>query len=893
MNNNIFEKIALRIPQQFYGGPSTSFKIRGVLLEKNDHAVKLSIGGEKILEAELKEPIKGEVGDSVVIDKKNIVKSKLVEGKNQAENPSKKEALPASQEIKEATKALEKFGINTTKENLQHFIASKGSLEKIIEGLDYETAIKLMEKNIDISKESLPRLADMLEEIKNQREGFSLSKLFSRKKNMTTEEAEKTASRLYGNKMGKDITDIIKELHKAGVEVTRGTVERVNDVFAKLENLQSIEEDTIIDALKNKIESSIDYLYKLKNAVVKSTIAAEEKVSNLATKAYGALSLHPESISERDLQRMEEDIKQLLAASDMEGTEDKVRLAKELIKNGLEVTKENIERVEMVKTALGELNRLLTPQRAAEMMKDGVMIEKENVVTLVQLIKDAMAKEALEGSTEIIDKELGEEKANSIVDTIKSLQKIDEKQLLQMLKKGADFKLSSLEFLVAKNATKEISLEALDENMRKIYSQHVKTLQAFQQLETVSLNTIAFHMKNARPNTLNGLITSHRMAESSGKIIEDPQEATIKNHIIKNADMLGVQGRAADMEAARALFRNSIALNKGNMMGLYEMNSHIENIRNNLSSHIVKDLVQKGATLEDMEIAKLSSQIDESLERTDGNKKMENAKELLQNIGTLGQQKEAILTLMMKNAIPIDLKEVQHMNLFLLNKQQIAGETDKILKLLENSKEKDLKDLEKKLKGFLKETTEAMKAGRYDAVKTYQQLSKWLKEVEGKAHLMEDTTREAFQRNNEGLKDSLALQQQLNKEDTLLQLPIMMENQVKNLQIYIMNKKKGSRRVDPNDMSILLNFDTNNMGNINIYTAVQYKNVGMKIGVKSQEDKNLFEAKRNQIEGLLKELGYELKEMSFKVEEEIHLFSTTEEIDPSYKPAKSFLDIKI
>lgn len=897
MNNSIFEKITQRIPHQFYGG-SSSFKIRGTLVEKNGNTIKLNIGGDKMMEALMKSSVKGEIGETIVIDRKNILQSKLLKENNQsleAEASSSKEEdilkkwnLPTNEGTKGAMKALEKYGVQISKENIEAFLASKESLGKIIEGMDYDTAIKLMEKDVDLEEESLQKIADMLEKVKGEKEGFSLLNLFTRKKTMTLEEAEKNASQLYGNKMGKDITDVIKALHKAGVEVTKNNVDKVNNIFAKLGDLQDIEENTIIDSIKNKVETSIDNLYKLKNTIVKNVIAVEEKISQLATRAYGAMTYQTDTVTEKDLQRMEDNIKELLTASDIKATEENVRLAKELIKSGLDVSKENIERVNDVKEALSELHRQLDYEKTAALIKSGVQIDKERVTDLLRMLKEITLQKP-EGEylkdASIKDGFSEAEKINSILEAIKNLQSIDEKQLLQLIKKGADFKLGNLQLLTSKDSNKgemELHLKQADSTTKTLYFNHIKAIDSLNQLKTLDINTIAYHISNKLPNSINGLLHSQQtMVE---RRLEVTQETVIKDYVMKNAEALGVRGSSMDIEAAKALMKNSLSLNRGNLMQLYEMNSHIENIRNNLSSHTIRQLTAEAVVMEDMDIEVLSA-----LSTGRANKSLS----FLQNLGNISQHKETILPILMKNAIPMNLKEINNLELFINNKQQIAMETDRILRLLEKSDRKELKELESRIKGLLREVTDAIKSGKFDTEKTYQQLGKWMKEMEAKAHLLGETERELFQKSSNNLKDSMDLQNQLNKEDTVLQLPVMMENNLKNLQIYIMNKKKNSRKIDPNNMSILLNFDTNNMGNVNIYTGVNHKKVIMKIGVKNQSDKNFFEVNRKQIEELLTGLGYELKEMTFRVEEEQNLLTMAEEIVEDNKPIRSFLDIKI
>lgn len=887
MNTNMFQRLTNRIPQQFYRESTSSFKIRGILVEKNQDTIKLNIGGDKILHARLKSSIDGEVGDSVTIDKKNILQSKLLPEKSQNQEPLTPNVISENQEREEMARILEKHGLTATKENLQLFMEAKASLEKVIEGLDYGTAIKLMEKDVAIEEESIEKLAKMVEEIKEEKKSFSFLKFFGKKKNMTLEEAERTATQLYGSKMGKDFTDIIKALHKAGIEITKDHVERINNIFAKLDDLQNIQEDTIIDSLKNKIEASIDNLYKIKNAITKNVIGGEEKVSQYATKAYAAMTYTTETISDQELKAMEERIKEILLASDLEPTKENISMAKELVRNGVELSAENMNKLQEIKTAIKELRQLLDHRRAAELLREGVPIEKENVVKLVKLLKDGIGREEY---NEGADKALMEEKVKKILETIQKLERIDERQLLQLIKKGVDFKLSNLQLVVGGKGT--FPHQELDASERVIYQQHIKTLQTLQQLNTLDFNSLARHISSRSPNTLIGLLHSHQMKKEDTRPIVIIEKDGIKDHIVKNLEAMGMKESMMEMAATKPFHRNAIVLHRENLLRIYEINGHVENIKGKLSSHILKDLVEKGLAMEEMPLEELSEYVDEKI-KTNFNKRVEGMGRILQNINRLGQEKETILSLLMKHTIPMELKKVNSLSLFLNNKQQIAIELDRIIKLLEKSHQEDLKELSEKMKTFLKEASDAVKAGGFDIEKVYQQLGKWMKEIESKGNLLTKVEREALEKSTGSLKDALDLQSQLNREDTVLQLPVMMDQQLKNLQIYIMDKKKRGRKIDPNDMSILLSFDTNNMGNINIYAAVNYKKVILRIGVKNQIDQRIFEEKKDHIEEMLKTLGYQLKEMSFRVEEDYHLFSMVEEEKGLLQSTRNMLDIKI
>ena len=232
--------------------------------------------------------------------------------------------------------------------------------------------------------------------------------------------------------------------------------------------------------------------------------------------------------------------------------------------------------------------------------------------------------------------------------------------------------------------------------------------------------------------------------------------------------------------------------------------------------------------------------------------KMKDMIDILKQISP--ERKNTIISLLMKNAMPLTLKEVQNLSFFLNNQRQIGHQLDEILNLIDKNKNTETIRIAEELKRAINRINGHIKEGKQIEERPYEEFSRLLRELENKSSFLTREDKEAFQKSGEKLLDSLELQFQLNREDTVLQFPLMMNEHLKNLQIYIMKDKKGRKRLIQN-MSILLNFDTNNMGNVNIYVAVNYKNIVMKMGLANREDQNLIEKYSGELEEHLKDLG--------------------------------------
>ena len=398
--NNIWRKDIYRGVIDSYIKMPGRFKIKGTLLESNENEIKVDIGSEKALHITLDKPMDAQIGEDIVIDRRNIVDSKLVKQtdetleekqtvqdyQNKYDYILKSFDIPINDESIEAVKSLESHGVDITKENILSFMAAKEQLSNISEKLDYDTAVKLVEKDIDFDKESLQKVLQEMQKVQGEKRPFSLLRFLGIKKDMTTEEAEKVAYKIYGNKTGKDITDIIKALDKAGLDISKENIEQINNIFSKLHDIKDIENKTIIDSVKNKIETSIDNLYKLKNAVIRGIIEAEFELGQLASKVYNAYSGAVGTLTEKDLIQIEGDIKDRLQYMGIKITDEIVKLSKDVIAKGLDLTKENLQKIMFVKGAIVELNSDLDYEKTALLMASGVEIEKMDVIELRDMI---------------------------------------------------------------------------------------------------------------------------------------------------------------------------------------------------------------------------------------------------------------------------------------------------------------------------------------------------------------------------------------------------------------------------------------------------------------------------------------------------------------------------
>ncbi|GAB6086336.1 DUF6240 domain-containing protein [Alkaliphilus crotonatoxidans] len=861
---------------QAYSKQMNSFKIRGTLVFKNGTDIKLDVGDQKILSISLKGELNAKLGDTVVIDKKNILHSRvedttaapiLPEEEGKYSQLLKNMELPQRNDLMEALKTLDLHGIQLSKDTLLNFVSLKGQLNTLVEGLDYDTAIQIMDQEVDIDKEPLEKVNQAVEEAKQEEGGFSIAKIIAKFKSISTEEAEKIAEKIFGSKMGKDITDIIKALHRAGMDITRKNINRVNEVFTKLHQAKEISSEGMIEALKENPEANIDQLYRIKNSIKRGVIAVEEKVSQLAARAYDQFQSKGQPVTNKELERMEGDIKELLVREDLEVTDERVQLAKEMIKGGIDVSKDYIEKIEALKGQLKELAEKLSHEKITHLLKSGTDVEKTKIADLIKMVREL---DNLENSQlTAANLQMDSAKIEDILGKLERTGEIQDKDLLLLLNRNIDLKLSDIERILFGEAR-----QSIDEG----YGPTIKMINLLNDIKTVNFNNIAQHLSQNQPITLESL------AMNQGNQT-NPIALRLSQFQMKAAGLSSEN--PGHVELAQAIVSNEMDLNEGNVRRVIDIQGKLQFIRTNMTSLLLQKGLQQGLQFEKMDIGQLMAHMNQF------RKNHVSAQTLVDQLPKINQGGSDLLAMMLKNQIPPNLKELQALSSFIHNKQQLGHQLGEIIQLLEQADGQPYVREVNDLKQMIKDLSQGLREGKINLEEFEKQLVKEMGKLTEKLESNGHANREAVSKEIDKMLQSVQTQNSLNHRDVMLQFPFIMDNQLKNLQIYVMNEKRGSKKIDPSNMSILLNMDTNNLGNVNVYVGVAQRQITLKVGVALKAYKEMIEARASEIKGLLEEIGYGVKELTFRVEEEVNLLTTIDGAEEKQTGARHFIDMMI
>ncbi len=759
--------------------PTLPYDIEGILVEAEGKDIKVerTINDKKInYSLRLKEEIKASLGEKVEIKKENILSVKIEEKTEEKEEAINKLGLEYTEETKDAIEYLIDNQIPITKENLESFFMSKKYLKEIVENIDFDSCIKLLDMDIDLKEDSLQKVLEALIEAKGETKDLTFKELLNFNGKLSYKEAEAIAKKIYGRKMGKDIYDSIIALHKEDIPVNKENIERVMEVIDKLHDLKDYKDENFIKVFKDDLPLNIETLYKLKYSYNSGKLD-----KNITSSLYEQFTI------EREISV--EDILILLKELNIEENEESIKLLREFFINEVEITKENYEAIVDMKTSLKELIDLLDEENVAKLIQAGIDPLKEDIDSLIERIKskpDTKEKVKLDKATDILKK-------------IEDLKAITDKELLQLIKEGEDFKIENLKNIIDTNIQTDEGLNG------KTVEKSITISNIFNTLGDLNSETISFAVKRYNTITLNNLYDSHieltKVKEPMVEPVSKTEESLIRQEYL--------------------------------------------NARANTTLNLIKMSIKDGVELEHMALDELNQYIDKKVN------KYKETQNLVNEIKHLKGKEETLIPVVMKNGLNMSINQINNINSILNKGKGIGNVFNSLLKDQAYTQYEGIREeieiLEKRIKKFSK----TLKEGKDEVKGDYKDILNGFTELNNSFNFNEKNKDEHIKQ----IEEYLNLQNKLSKDDLILQLPIKGEEGYNNVNLIIPNIKKG---IDKNNMVFYLNMDTENLGQVIFNLEVKGNQVC--IDFQTEKEEKILDNKHILEDGLSK-IGYILEKI--------------------------------
>lgn len=757
--------------------PTLPFDVEGKVVEKNGKDIKI----EKKIENKtfeyslrLKDELQVKVGENVKIDKTDIVSYSVEEKKEETSN--KEETINVEKALRELgleytsenvrmIESLLRNGIKISKGNVDSYVESKKYLRKIINNIDIEKSIKLREMGVNLEDDSLQKVAQALDSLEDEK--FSFKKFLKIDRDISYKEAEVISKEIYGQRMGKDIYDSIIALQREKLPITKENIEKTIDTIKKINNLKNVEDKTYIKFIDDKIEFSIENLYKIKNQYTSNRIEPSTETSkfeNMTIKSETSI----------------DSLKQVLTNLGLEDNQENLMILREFIFSDIDITVEKYNNLIDMKDGVAELLNIIEEKGVSTIIKDENALS-EDIYSLIEKLKNE--------ASNINDKNKDMQISNNQDEdneSIKALKSIEDKELLDLIKKGEDFNIKNILDI------KKININTENEQIGN--SIEYETVQKTDKIINIFTNL---------GDKLNPSIiarTSHEIREISLESLDIASRQ--ENNIVD----------------ARILQREEIEF----------IQSEYTRIKSTLTTNVIKTSIIEGKLIEKVPLEQLNQYIRKSL-----NKYKEISK-VTQDIININGKEERLIPMIMKNNLEMTLKELKSIDSFLNGEKGITN----IIKEEILSKDKDYsEEFKEGIKTLQKSISEGIKKG--ETIK--EDYNKLMNSMSGEDKPDKDNARE------ERKQDYLKIRDKISNKDMIFQFPLEIGSEYKTLNIIVPNAKAG---IDKDDMNFFISLETDNIGKVNLDISVKKKNIYINLDEEMNILRPMINELRDQIKSI-------------------------------------------
>ncbi|WP_025640488.1 DUF6240 domain-containing protein [Schnuerera ultunensis] len=472
----------------------------------------------------------------------------------------------------------------------------------------------------------------------------------------------------------------------------------------------------------------------------------------------------------------------------------------------LEAKEENIQLIREfllngVEVTLENYQRLLNMKSNLKELID--LLDEEKVVYLMDEGVDILKEDISILIEKIKDKghiepDIGSDKSSDLLKEIESLRTITDKELLQLIKNEEDFKIENLKEIISTNTNLVQGLNG------KIVEKARTITNIFNTLGGLDSDTIAFASKKFNTITLNNLYDSHLELNTKDENIVEP--------IAKTEESL--------------------------------IRQEYLNAKSNTKLNLIKISVKEGIALEHMPLEELNLYVDRKVNRYRETQRSVN------EIKYLKGKEHSLIPIVMKNHLNMSISQINNIDSILNNGKGIGNIFNNLL----NNKGKYSEELKGKieiLENKIKEFSNSIKKGKGEVKEDFKETINAFKDLNNFSN-SNDREREE---NLKEIEEYLKLQNQLSKEDLILQLPVFTEEGYNNINLIIPNINRG---IQKNNMVFYLNMNMKNLGEVKFNLQVKDEKVDVEFNTVNVE---LIKENENILKDGLEKIGYTLEKL--------------------------------
>lgn len=574
-------------------------------------------------------------------------------------------------------------------------------------------------------------------------------------------------------------------------------------------------------------------------------------------------------IHSKDHANQEEPIKLALKEANLKPTRENILYAKILRQNNMEVTRDNITMLEKmaVQISSGQEN----PQLNFE----------EGIRTLQEIINDIKETEGLR--KDLLGPELQEalNKFTGQIDQADSLTAQQRENIIKIYHALGNLEMSSqnqesINPKILKDLYREQILELIsDQNDEPINNDPSINQEAGlteNEEESIRLALKEAGMESVRENMRYAKILNQNNIAVTNQNIQDLKAIDHEISIARQNLDLSAPSETMKTEYLERIIKDFAKLASPDQLKGW-LSSHPDFLEEDIES-IYREYVKEALNHKSFE----PKSLEDSTPLT-SSVKDEEVKEFLNTLESLKKVKQATLIFMEKNQIPMNIKNLQIVSSMFENPFEFGEHLEKFSHIIREARgEEDIHTIIREAINDMKDEKEVEEV--LDEVKEKVQEIK-----EEFLHSSSEQKQNAWKTGNT-IEKIMDIQKQIQKQEGFYQIPVVINNKITNMNIYVMKDRKHEKQSQKDGMSAFISMDTEHIGTIRMYIHMDEKNVDFKISGESKEITDYLRSHESLLRKSIEEIGYKVVKGQIQEDEP----NENMEKNPLLIPLKKHLD---
>ncbi len=230
--------------------------------------------------------------------------------------------------------------------------------------------------------------------------------------------------------------------------------------------------------------------------------------------------------------------------------------------------------------------------------------------------------------------------------------------------------------------------------------------------------------------------------------------------------------------------------------------------------------------------------------------------------------------------------------------QSIFKELDKLNKNeLLNANNNSIEDTKKHINKLFSKALLDVEAGdlTQGAVKnSYKELYEKLDVIKQEIAASAYPLKEQFTDKLDNIQNNLRFMNEASNYAAYLQIPVSLKGSDKTAELYILKREGSKKKLDPENMTVFVSLDTQNLGRVDSLISVSRKSVMINFKLEDKKLSEAFSSNYNELFNSLEEIGFKLVGMNFGlIKDKINLVNAQKVIKREIGSNRISIDYKI